>query len=96
MRYSSLPLSGTTQQQRIAKTQNFRQAGDFYRSLSSQEQANLVANLAGDLGQVKDETTKYTMLSFFQKADSQYGAAIAKALNADAQRVRELAAALAD
>ncbi|WP_343640994.1 catalase [Roseateles sp.] len=96
LRYSSLPLSGTTQQQRIAKTQNFRQAGDFYRSLSSQEQANLVANLAGDLGQVKDETTKYTMLSFFQKADSQYGAAIAKALNADAQRVRELAAALAD
>ena len=95
-RYSAMALSGSTQQARIAKTLNFRQAGEFYRSLSRQDQMNLVANLAGDLGQVKDETTKYTMLSFFQKADSQYGAALAKAVNADAQRVRELAAALSE
>jgi catalase len=96
VRYSALPLSGGTQQARIAKTLNFRQAGEFYRSLPKQEQANLVSNLAGDLGQVKDDTAKYTMLSFFYKADSQYGTALAKALNADASRVQQLASALSE
>jgi catalase len=96
LRYSALPLSGSTQQARIAKTLNFRQAGDFYRSLPKQEQANLVSNLAGDLGQVKDDAAKYTMLSFFYKADSQYGTALAKAVNADASRVQQLASALSE
>ena len=96
LRYSVLPLAGATQQSRIAKTLNFRQAGDFYRSLPRQEQANLVSNLAGDLGQVKDDATKYTMLSFFHKADSQYGAALAKAVNADVARVQQLAGALSE
>jgi catalase len=96
LRYSALPLSGSTQQARIAKTLNFRQAGDFYRSLSKQEQVNLVSNLAGDLGQVKDDAAKYTMLSLFYKADSQYGAAVAKAVNADVSRVQQLASALSE
>jgi catalase len=96
VKYSALPLTGTTQQARIAKTLNFRQAGAFYRSLSKPQQANLVANLAGDLGQVKDEATKYTMLSFFYKADAQYGTALAKAVNADAKQVQQLAGALSE
>ncbi|WP_082568445.1 catalase [Rhizobacter sp. Root1221] len=96
VRYSSSALAGSTQQARIAKTLNFRQAGEFYRSLSKQDQANLVANLAGDLGKVKDDTTKYTMLSHFYKADSQYGAAVAQAVKADAGRVQRLAAALSE
>jgi catalase len=95
-RYSVQALSGSVQQARIAKTLNFRQSGDFYRSLSKQEQANLVANLAGDLGQVKDATTKLTMLSHFYKADSQYGTALAKAVNADAKQVQQLAATLSE
>jgi catalase len=95
-KYSQLALSGTTQQERIAKTQNFQQAGEFYRSLNRQQQANLVSNLAGDLGQVKDENIKYTMLSYFQKADPAYGKALSAALKADAGRVLALAAALRD
>ncbi|WP_426399306.1 catalase [Ralstonia sp. R-29] len=95
-KYSHLPLAGSTQQQRIARTQNFKQAGDFYRSLSAQEQANLVSNLAGDLGQVKDDGVKYTMLSYFQKADANYGRAIAQAVKADPARVQALAAKLQD
>jgi len=95
-RYSVQALSGSVQQARIAKTLNFRQSGDFYRSLSKQEQANLVANLAGDLGQVKDATTKLTMLSYFYKADSQYGTALAKAVNADAKQVQQLAETLSE
>lgn len=95
-RSSQLPLTGTTQQARIAKTLNFRQAGDFYRSLSKPEQNNLIANLAGDLGQVKDEQTRYIMLSHFYKADAGYGEALAKALKADAAKVKGLAANLAE
>ena len=95
-KYSQLPLGGTTQQARIAKTRNFAQAGDFYRSLSKQQQLNLVANLAGDLGQVKDENVKYAMLSYFQKADAGYGKALAYALKADVGRVESLATALRD
>jgi catalase len=93
-KYSSLTLKGGTQQARIAKTLNFRQAGEFYRSLPASAQANLVANLAGDLKQVRDETVKYTMLSHFYKADAKYGEAIARAVKADTGRVEKLAAGL--
>ena len=95
-KYSQLPLTGTTQQSRIVKTQNFKQAGDFYRSLNATEQANLVSNLAGDLGQVKDDGVKYTMASYFQKADAGYGRALAAALRLDNARVAQLASKLAD
>lgn len=95
-RASQLPLTGSTQQAGIAKTQNFRQAGDYYRSLSKSEQARLIANLAADLGQVRNETTRYTMLSYFYKADSGYGQAISKAVNANVAEVAKLATQLRD
>ena len=95
-RYSSLALSGSTQQQRIQKTLNFRQAGDFYRSLSETDRAHLVANMAGDLGVVTNPQVQYTMLSYFYKADRDYGVALAKAVNADAARVKQLADRLVD
>jgi catalase len=93
---SQLPLSGTTQQAKIQKTLNFRQAGEFYRSLSATEQKNLISNLAGDLGKVKNDQTKYTMLSHFYKADANYGKAVAKALNADLGKVETMAARLSE
>ena len=79
-----------------AKTMNFRQAGEFYRSLSAKEQANLISNLSGDLGVVKNEALKYSMVSYFHKADSNYGRALAKAMNLDAIRVEKLASNLRD
>jgi catalase len=90
-KYSSLPLNGVSQQERIAKTLNFRQAGEFYRSLSNADQRNLVSNLSGDLGKVKNDTTRYTMLAYFYKADGNYGTALAKTLHADVDRVAQLA-----
>ncbi len=93
---SRLALRGTTQQARPAKTLNFRQAGEFYRSLSAKEQASLIANLSKDLGAVKSENTKYTMLSYFHKADGDYGRALAKAVKLDPARVEQLASALVD
>lgn len=93
---SALPLSGTTQQARIAKTLNFRQAGEFYRSLTEQERTNLIANLSGDLGVVKDAVTRDIMLSHFYRADADYGTRLAQAVKADVARVRALADALSE
>jgi len=95
-RYSSLKLSGTSQQVGIEKTLNFRQAGEFYRALNKSEQANLISNLAGDLGKVTNDDTRYTMLSHFYKADADYGTRITAAVNADVGRVKQLAIALKD
>ncbi len=95
-KHSQLPLSGTTQQARIQKTLNFQQAGEFYRSLSEQDQKNLISNLAGDLGTVKHDGIRYAMLSHFYKADANYGTALANAIKADLNRVRTAAAALSE
>ena len=95
-KYTELKLAGTTQQARTSKPRNFAQAGDFYRSLTAEQQAKLISNLAGDLGQVKDDNVKYTMLSYFQKADANYGRAISLAVKADPAKVQQLAAKLAD
>lgn len=93
-RSSNLPLAGTTQQARIAKTLNFRQAGEFYRSLSAQERDDLIANLSGDLRAVKNIENRDTMLSYFWKADADYGQRLVKALGVDGGKIAGLAAAL--
>lgn len=67
-------------QQKISKTNDFSQAGDFYRSLSTEMKENLISNLAGDLGQVTDKDIQKKMITYFYKADREYGMAIAKAL----------------
>jgi catalase len=89
-------LNGTTQQQAISKTRNFMQAGEFYRSLSEQNKADLVSALSADLGHVRNETNRYVMLSYFYKADPDYGSRLAKATKADIARVKAAAAQLTD
>jgi len=89
-------LLGTTQQQAIAKTRNFMQAGEYYRSLSEQDRADLVTALGADLSHVGNEANKYTMLSYFYKADPDYGSRLAAAAKADVTRVKAAAAQLAD
>jgi catalase len=88
------PLSGTVQQQIIAKTDNFSQAGEFYRQLDKTAQQNLVRNLAGDLGAVRDSNTKHKMLAHFYKADVNYGTALTKAVKGDIKTVKAVAATL--
>ncbi|WP_425458213.1 catalase [Collimonas rhizosphaerae] len=75
------PLSGSTQQARVARTDNFSQAGDFYRALSRQEQENLIGNLASDLVKVANPEIKQIMLSHFYKADADYGTRLTAAVN---------------
>lgn len=95
-RYSQLPLAGSTQQQRVQRTLNFRQAGEFYRTLDATAKKNLVANLAGDLGQVRNTDTRLIMLSHFYKADADYGTRLTQALKGDLAQVRRAAESLAE
>ncbi|MBX9400897.1 catalase [Lysobacter sp. BMK333-48F3] len=95
-RSSALPLRGSTQQARIAKTLNFRQAGEFYQSLDQAQRNHLIANLAGDLGQVRNDEVRYTMLAHFYKADAEYGSKISQALKADRAKVERMAADMKD
>jgi len=67
-------------QKKISKTNDFAQAGDFYRMLSKQQQENLIKNLSGDLGAVTDKNIQKTMIGHFYQADRNFGMALAKAL----------------
>jgi catalase len=89
-------LGGTTQQHAIAKKREFAQAGDYYRALPPAERDDLVTALSADLVQVKSDANKYAMLSYFYKADPDYGARVATAVHADVYRVKSMAARLAD
>ncbi|AMV28372.1 Catalase precursor [Gemmata sp. SH-PL17] len=93
--YSKLTLSGTVQQQPIAKELNFRQAGELYRSFTDTEKTNLIKNLAGDLGQVKNADVKKKMVAHFYAADADYGTRLAKAVGVDASDVETIAKTLA-
>ncbi|MCW8331699.1 catalase [Photobacterium sp. SDRW27] len=91
-RHSNAALSGMVQQASINKQLNFAQAGELYRSFSKDEQNNLIANFAGDLGAVKDQETKHKILSFTYKADKEYGTRLTKAVNGDLTEVKRIAA----
>jgi len=87
-------LDGTVMQKAISKQDNFSQAGALYRSFDKQQQANLIRNLSGDLGAVKDSATKHKMLAHFYKADTDYGTRLTKAVNGDLTQVQQIAKSL--
>ncbi len=95
-KYVQSPLTGTTQQMAIHKQLDFRQAGEYYRSLSEMDKADLVAALSGDLNHVTNDASKYTMLSYFYKADADYGKRLASATHANLARVQDAAAHLGE
>jgi len=94
-RYSSSPLSGSTEQKKIQREQNFKQAGDLYRSYSKKERDDLIASFGGSLA-TTDEESKHIILSFLYKADPEYGTGVAKVAKGDLERVKALAAKLSD
>jgi catalase len=93
---TQLPLSGTTQQRALGKPRNFFQAGEYYRSLAKEGKQDLVTALSGDLSHVRNATNQYAMLSYFYKADADYGTRLSQAVHADVSRVKAAAAGLAD
>ncbi len=95
VRYSQLPLTGMTQQAKIAKEQNFKQAGDLYRSYGKKEQQDLIQSFGESLAGA-DAESKHIILSFLYKADPEYGTGVARVARGDLARVKQLAAALQD
>ena len=94
-RYSSLALSGSTQQAKIQREQNFKQAGDLYRSFSRKERQDLIESFGGSLASA-DDVSKHHILSFLYKADPEYGAGVTKVVKGDLLRVQALSSYLID
>jgi len=74
------PVDAIVRTAPISKTEPFDQAGKFYRSLKPADKADLVKNLAGDLGVVTSMRTKVVMVSYFTQADRDLGTRLAKAI----------------
>jgi catalase len=68
-------------QAKIEKTNDFEQAGIFYRNLSAVEKANLVKNLSADLKSLQDMEVVKIMLNYFEQADKDFGKALSMALS---------------
>jgi catalase len=89
--YCQTPLSGTSQQIPFQKTQNFKQAGELYRSFSKTDRTHLVNALAGDLKTVENQGIRTVFTSFLYKADMEYGNRVANMVNVNMKEVKRLA-----
>ena len=89
---SEYPVSGVTQQKAIAKTDDFSQAGDHWRSYSKDTQAYTIKAMAADLNQVTDHGVKLRQVSYFYEADRDYGTQLAQATHLEVNDVAALAA----
>lgn len=83
-----LPLDGAIMKKAISKSAPYKQTGIFYSRLNEEQKANLISNLAGDLGQVRDMETKLTMVGHFYAANAEYGMRLAKAVNIDPAKAK--------
>ncbi|RCW44933.1 catalase [Paenibacillus prosopidis] len=79
---SYVPLQGSAGRRKIDKTDDFTQAGERYRSLPEEQQANLVANLVGELQQTNDDIRLRAICNFF-RADRTLGMKLSEALGVD-------------
>jgi catalase len=87
-KYSSTNYDNTTTvQHKIDKPNDFKQAGDFYRSLSEPEKANLVKNLSGDLAGVTNRDIVRKMIGHFYMADADFGKRLAATLKVTREEV---------
>lgn len=91
---SQMAVCGATEQKAIRKTLQFRAAGDTFRAFDTQQQENLIANLAGDLGRVWNMKVRNTMCAHFYKADEMYGKRIAGAVKCSIEEVKRIAEGL--
>ena len=94
-RYSMLLLTGSTQQAKIQREQNFKQAGDLYRSFNSKARKDLINSFGTSLAQA-DTVSKHHILSFLYKADPEYGTGVTDVAKGDLDQVKKLAALLSD
>jgi catalase len=72
-------VNGRVMRKKISLTNDFRQAGERYRSLSSVDQDHLVDNVVDSLGKA-DKPIQQRMISNFEKADPELAKRIRKGL----------------
>jgi catalase len=90
-KYSQSTFTNTASvQQKISKPNDFKQAGEFYRSLSEKDKTNLIRNLSGDLAQVQNKDVIRKMVGYFYMADADYGKRLAAALKLTREEVEKL------
>lgn len=90
-KYSQSTFTNTASvQQKISKPNDFKQAGEFYRSLSEKDKTNLIKNLAGDLAQVQNKDVVRKMVGYFYMADADYGKRLAASLKLTREEVEKL------
>ncbi len=94
-RYSQMPVKGATQQSKIQREQNFKQTGELYRSYNKKEQNDLVNSLGTALAGA-DTQSKHILLSYFYKADKEYGTRLTQIAKGNIETVQKLASQLSD
>jgi len=82
--------SPATTQHKIDKANDFKQAGDFYRTLPEKDKAELVKNLTDDLSTVTNRTIVLKMIAHFYMADADFGKRLAANLKASRQEVESV------
>jgi len=92
--YSPIEPNGPTGQHPIRIKDEYRQAGELYRSQSKQDQDDLITNLVHDLSQVTNPDIVIEMVSHFYKADKEYGTRVANGLHISVDQVAARAATL--
>ncbi|MFA6083591.1 catalase [Mucilaginibacter sp.] len=80
----------SSMQKKISKPNDFKQAGEFYRSLSETDKAHLINNLSGDLAVVTDREVVKKMVGYFYMADSDYGKRLAAKLHVTREEVEAM------
>ncbi|CAM4356626.1 catalase [Paenibacillus endophyticus] len=82
---SYVPLQGAAGRLEIDKTDDFTQAGERFRSLPESQQANLIANLTGELEQTNDDIRLRAICNFF-RADRALGMKLSENLGVDIRK----------
>ena len=71
-----------------------KQFQQLYRRFDKEQQASLINNLAGDLGQVKNKAVQHQVLAHFYRADEGYGTRLTQAVRGDIKQVKTIAKTL--
>jgi catalase len=75
-------LAGSHPWERHPEDDDFVQAGNLYRVMSKEAQDRLIDNIAGQLAVISRDDVIERSISYFQKADADYGERLAKAVKA--------------
>jgi catalase len=92
--YSPVDGGGPSQQKPLRIKDEYRQAGELYRSVSKQDREDLITNLVHDLSQIANPDIVIAAVSNFYKADKEYGTRLAERLHINVEQVAARAATL--